>query len=59
MKVLESRHGKARGFHCLMAFLKTASVERYFISLGTISQMFGPKLESDSLPCKTVRTGQE
>ena len=42
-----------------MVFLKAPSVERFFISLGTSSQIFGPKWESDSVPCNTVRTGRE
>ena len=32
---------------------------KVFISLGTISQIFGPKWESDSVPCKTVWTDRE
>ena len=55
----QSRHGEACCFHCLMAFLKTVSDERFFISLGGSSQVFDPKWESDSVPCKTVRTGRE
>ena len=42
-----------------MAFLKAVSVERIFISFGTISQMLGPKWESYSVPGKAVRTGRE
>ena len=37
-----------------MAFLKAVSDERFFISLGTSSQIFGPNWESDSVPCKTA-----
>ena len=59
MQVLQSRHGQACGFHCLMDFLKAVIVERFFISLGTSSQIFGPKWESDSAPWKTVQTGRE
>ena len=40
-----------------MAFLKAVRVERSFISLGTSSQIFGTKGESDSVPCEAVRTG--
>ena len=56
---LQRRHEQACGFHCLMAFLKAVIVERFFISLGTSSQIFGPKWESDSVPWTTVRTGRE
>ena len=42
-----------------MAFLMAVSDERFFISLGTSSQIFGPKWESDSVPCKTVRAGRD
>ena len=42
-----------------MAFLKAVSDEGFFISLGTSSQILAPKWESDSVPCKTVRTGRE
>ena len=59
MQVLQSQHGQACGFHCLMAFLTAVSDERFFRSLGTSSQIFGPKRESDSVPCKTAQTGRE
>ena len=59
MQVLQSQHGQACGFHCLMALLKDVSYERFFISLSTSSQIFGPNWERDSVPCKTVRTGRE
>ena len=42
-----------------MAFSKAVSDERFFILLGTSSQIFGPTWESHSVPCKTVRTGRE
>ena len=31
----------------------------FFISLGTSSQIFVPKWESDTVPCNTVQTGRE
>ena len=40
-------------------FIKAVSVVKFFISLGTSSQIFGPKWESYSVPCKTVRTCRE
>ena len=37
-----------------VAFLKAIRVERFFISIGTISQIFGLKWESGSVPWKTA-----
>ena len=38
----------------LPLFFEGVSDERFFISLGTSSQIFGPKWWNDSVPCKTV-----
>ena len=43
---------------CLPFFFEGVSDERFFISLGTSSQIFGPKWVNDSVPCKTVQTSR-
>ena len=52
-----NRQGQACAFNCSKASLKAVSVKRIFILLGTSSQIFGPKWESDSVPSKNVRIG--
>ena len=49
-----SLQGQFTGFHFLIPLLKELTVSNCFNSLGTISQILGPKKEMLSVPLKTL-----
>ena len=54
---LHNRQGQFSGFHFLIFFVNKDN-ENFFISPGTISQIFGPRCASVSVPCETFLTFQ-
>ena len=53
---LHSLQGQFSGFLFLISLLKVFTVSNCFSSLGTISQILGPRIEMLSLPLKALRT---
>ena len=53
---LHSLQGQFTRFHFLISLLKAFTVSNCFNSLGTISQILGPRKEMLSVPLKTLRT---
>ena len=53
--VLHILHGHLIGFHFLIFFVNLDK-ENFFISLGTIDQIRGPRCAKDSVPQETVLT---
>ena len=54
--ILQSRHGHCKGTHFLIFLLKMLKDCDNLISLGTRSHIFGPRNETDSVPCLTEFT---
>ena len=48
---LKNRHGHCKGTHFLIFLLKILKDCDNLISLGTRSHIFGPRNETDSVPC--------
>ena len=53
---LHSLQGQFTGFHFLISLLKAFTVSNCFNSLGTISQILGPRKEMLSVPLKILCT---
>ena len=53
------RHGQSLGFHFFIALLKEAADCRFFIWIGTSSQIFGSRWDSVSEPYVTDLIGLE
>ena len=56
MYILQSRHGHCKGSYFFIFLLKILKDCDNLISLGTRSHIFGPRNETDSVPCLTEFT---